>query len=220
MNFVWPDNIKNFGMYIQRNFAIPVQKEEKGETILSLGSHPSTCRDSLVNYFEGLRNSKYVWHGRQSVPKDFSLPTDKTVLFIIDDKWDLKNIEKEIHKLHGLEHSFGLALTSFEFIEVKGSKLTHKGVMFISDPVWSTNLWKYSLYSYLIKKLVYNATEYDKSLRPVFHKFMNHLTKTFKEEFRLNDTQYAYSFCGFKNIADGVNKPMHELLIKQEPKDE
>ena len=211
---------------MRRNFAIPVQKEEKGETIWSLGSPPATCRDTLVHAFEGLKNSKYYWSWRQNVPKDFSLPTDKTVLFIVDDEWDLKNewnlknIEKTIHKLHGLEHSFGLALTSFEFIEVKGSKLTHKGVMFISDPVWSTNLWKYSLYSYLIKKLVYNATEYDKSLRPVFHKFMNHLTKTFKEEFRLNDTQYAYSFCGFKNIADGVNKPMHELLIKQEPKDE
>ena len=218
MNFVWPDNIKNYDMYIQRSFAIPVQKEEKGETIWTLGCHPVTCRDSLVHAFEGLRNPKYYWPWRPNVPKNFSLPTNKTVLFIVDDKWDLKNIKKEIHKLHGLEHSFGLALTSFEFTEVKGSSLTHKGVMFISDPVWSTNLWKYSLYSYLIKKLVYNTKEYDTSLKPVFHKFMNHLTRTFEEEFRLNDTQYAYSFCGFRNIADGVNKPMHELLIKNDPK--
>lgn len=217
MEFIWPEMLEKSLFSYSKTFAIPIVKIEKDKETWALGSSLRTCRDILVEELYAIQNKNYPWATRKINKKNgFSLLENKTSLFVLDSTF--KNLESKIKKLHDFEKYMDLELTTFKTVslESKVNKVIHTGIIFLSDPIWKTNLWKFSIYSYLIKKMIYDTSEYDNHLKPVFFKFMDKLKTSFEEIFNNNseNPRYAYSSVGFVTIATGYNKPMENLLLK------
>jgi hypothetical protein len=195
----------------------------------------SNCRSYLVcawNYLH--RNKKYKKDLNVAIflEDDFSKYT-KIGIFMGAGQYDkkgisgstMKQVEKNLPKLHAIEDEAGVARTELLCINNKEKNLY--GILCIPDKAWYSTMWKISLYSFFVKMLVedhfedapdegykYSDGHYQELFRKNKKKLLEKV-KDFNEEVVTGET-YEDIHCntGFVTLCERKkNKVMTKLLL-------
>lgn len=202
-------------------------KEEKG--VLTTLYTPQTCRTRLHDFwYRSNKNSKY-----SSMPSGSSdIPTDKEKAVIYfhlgnvgeSEASKKRQVLKNLESLNELEKKYGIAPTKVDFVSVqdKMGKQYGYGAVFTGDNDWQSNLWKISIYSFLLKATCLTSflrsrhddiVEYGRYLRENEEAFLSKVKTVFEEHFTSEEYTYIHVYSGFVSICTGDNPKMRELLI-------
>lgn len=118
-------------------------------------------------------------------------------------------VEKQLEILHNWEKIAGVSPT-----KVFQTQDSVPGYIFVGDKHWVNALWKVSLYSYFLKKILFNAKEYDNYIKePILGKFLKKITANIPEkllsETRKGTDVYSavHAYSGVVTISQSYTNP-------------
>ena len=150
----------------------------------------------------------YIQDYRHNHKKEY--PFKSIYIGVISHK-NKKTIEKDIEFLHKKEKIAGLPKTRLYQTKLNGIS----GYIFLGNAAWNTCLWKISLYTYYIKKVVDNTChEYDDDLKPYEDILLSKVKHDNYEKLVSNTYPGTHELSGFVTICSRKhNKHMSNHLL-------
>lgn len=197
------------------------QKEDGSWELLY---YPSTCRSYMQCYWwKTLHEPKY--DASFGADSGLAPERDRTCIFVSYEKLNKNRVDAAIKFLHEIEDEAGIPHTTLLVAKggykISGTKRTTplEGAIFVGDKAWSSTLWKISLYSLLICKVLEFTVgngyreEYYATFQAYRKQFLAKVKNCNKEVVggRLSYSS-IHSDSGFVSIINGYNKPMAQIL--------
>jgi hypothetical protein len=202
------------------------QKEDGSWELLYF---PSSCRSYMQCYWwKTLHEPKYATNlGAES---GLAPETDRTCIYVEFKKLDKDKVDEAIKFLHYIEDEAGIPHTTLLIAEgaytvmADGRKKEHsaplKGAIFVGDKAWGSTLWKISLYSLLICKVLNNTR--GEGYREAYYEYFTDFRKQFLAKVKDCNEEVIHGMCtsytsihcasGFVSIALGYNTTMSQIL--------
>jgi hypothetical protein len=212
----YPNNIRYSEIF--QSISLLFAFVNKKENIYSQIFFPVKCRDFLGDC---------IWSKATGLPAQiysFSFDNNKTPLdtnylrmsLTFPTIEVLDNFKNNFSSLNKKEATVNPVITRTNYFETD-DPLT---LIIEADPIWQSNVWKISLYTYYLKLLCYKdvkelkspENEYAKLLTPeIEKKFLDNLSVT--TEKHDDSIHIAHNFSGFISIIKKLNKEMNSLLL-------
>ncbi len=193
---------------------------------------PTGCRTRLHDYWCNVnKNPKYP-HLPTGSLNGVALDQEHTsIFFTVSDRHEERVLEN-IKKLNRIEKKYGISLTTVQFVEYRNKAPSNNrlgaGVIFTGDKDWQSNLWKISLYSFLLKAVccsnfLSSSLEDIKEYAKVYRANRNNLLPKVKTEFTeiagdYKEFNQVHVLSGFVSICTGQNPKMAALLLTGDKK--
>lgn len=205
------------------------KKDEEGDWLCLY--NPETCRTRLNDYWnKTTKNPSYPYLPGGSL--GITLDQENTNIFFClvggADNPLADDVSTNIKKLNRIEKKYGISLTTFEFVDVFSSytkTFVGLGVVFTGDKDWQSNLWKITLYSFLLKaacspRFLSSSKEGIKTYSKIYRKYKDKLLPKVKTVFNevLDYTSFTrvHASSGFVSICSGDNPVMAKILLEEE----
>lgn len=198
------------GWGFNTSFNITFVVPTKTPKVWQEASMATNCRSYLCNYLHASKTNIGNTYVKQPLTS-FPLVKEKTYLFVkLTGKLNPDEVKKKLSLLHKWEKLAGISLTEMQYFHDKKAP----GILFVGSKCWQSTLWKITIYSYLLKKVFYQDTQFDS----IINKFLPILIKKVKTENRETyekptDGSYIHALTGFVSICNGGNRPMYKLLF-------
>ena len=200
MSDFWWHTIKNPAYPIGVNILKDVKPDEDHTSIFF-----SSIQDEVLKRYSSIDEC------RRDLGLNYTLTLEEMV----------ENVKKNLPILHNAEKQAGLEkLTE---IEVCDDPSGLKGIVFVGDAVWHSNLWKQTLYTYYLKRLTYskfkvgiNSEEYSEyygHLEYFGDKLLSKVKTEFTEIVETESFRWIHEYSGFVSICSKVNEKMYNLLL-------